>query len=95
MTKKQKWLVFTPVVIIGFFVLLLIFGLAKASFAMASLGSSIGVYIGAKAGNKKAREVDAYREEWLAKRRGGKGNPAASEKNEPLGNDSSSQDGRN
>ena len=37
--------------------------------AMAGLGSGLGAWIGVRYGNKKAREVDQYREEWLGKRK--------------------------
>ena len=37
-------------------------------------GAGLGAWLGVYFGNKKAREVDAYREEWLAKR-AGRANP--------------------
>ena len=40
------------------------------SYWLVRLGSGMGVWLGARWGNKKAREVDEYREEWLAKRSG-------------------------
>lgn len=40
-------------------------------YSIVGLGAGIGPWIGAYFGNKRAREVDAYREEWLSRRAGG------------------------
>ena len=42
-----------------------------SAYWLIGAGSGIGVWLGVRWGNKKAREVDAYREEWLGKRRNG------------------------
>jgi hypothetical protein len=34
----------------------------------AGLGAGVGAWLGISAGNKRARETDAYRERWLSKR---------------------------
>lgn len=41
-----------------------------ASWLIAA-GAGIGVTLGVYFGNKKARKVDAYREEWVGRRAGG------------------------
>lgn len=38
-------------------------------YSLIGLGAGLGPLIGAYFGNKKAAEVDAYREEWLGKRK--------------------------
>lgn len=42
-----------------------------SAYWLIGAGSGIGVMLGVRWGNRKARKVDAYREEWLGKRNSG------------------------
>lgn len=62
----------------GFIIIAIIIGILVAvgvsiwqgsAYWLVGAGSGLGVWLGVPWGNKKAREVDAYREEWLGKRR--------------------------
>lgn len=37
--------------------------------ALIAVGCGLGAFLGVQRGDKKARETDAYREEWLGKRK--------------------------
>ncbi|GEM_PF-4693861 len=54
---------------VGVLVILVSWWLGNA-YWLVGLGSGLGVWLGVRWGNKKAREVDEYRKEWLAKRSG-------------------------
>ncbi|MDJ0356497.1 hypothetical protein [Paenarthrobacter sp. PH39-S1] len=59
--------------IVLFAVIVLVIGVAASmycgrGYALAGVGSGIGSWLGVSAGNKEARETDAHRDEWLAKR---------------------------
>lgn len=66
MTGKRILVTISIVVGVGLIVGL-VFGW---EYSIVGLGAGLGPWIGAYFGNKKAREVDAYREEWLSRRAG-------------------------
>ena len=47
----------------------LFFGWDLLGLALTGLGCGIGAYLGVSLGNREAKKVDAYREEWLNKRK--------------------------
>lgn len=78
MTKK-KWplvvvVVAAGVVSVGFFA-----GWETAAGLVMASGTVLGVSLGAFIGNRKARKVDAYRDEWIAKRSRRKSTPGHEE----------------
>ena len=54
---------------VGILVILVSWWLGNA-YWLVGLGSGLGVWLGVRWGNRKAGEVDKYREKWLAKRSG-------------------------
>lgn len=50
-----------------------IWGWEMSFAAVIVLGGALGVALGVSSGNKKAREVDEYREQWLSKKPHSKG----------------------
>lgn len=78
MTKK-KWplivvVIAAGVVSVGFFA-----GWETAAGLVMGSGTVLGVSLGAFIGNRKARKVDVYRDEWIAKRSGRKSTPSHKE----------------
>ncbi|MDN3905502.1 hypothetical protein [Arthrobacter sp. YD2] len=71
--RRRRMVLLTYIVaaiVVAVFVSLLV---GDASWLIAA-GAGMGVTLGVYFGNRKAREVDAYRREWLGKRAsGGKG----------------------
>lgn len=57
----------------------LFFGWDLLGLALTGLGCGIGAYLGASLGNREAKKVDAYREEWQHKRK--KRTPPVGERN--------------
>lgn len=66
----NRWIlfaVFFVVLLVGAFLLDQTFGWNTAGVA-AGLGAGVGAWLGISAGNKRARETDAYRDRWLSER---------------------------
>lgn len=68
----SRWVVYVTVfaaLLIGAFVVDRIFGWNTIGI-MAGSGAGLGAWLGIRAGNKRAKETDAYRAQWLSKRAG-------------------------
>lgn len=74
--SKKKWLLVAVVVAAGVVSVGFLAGWEIAAGLVMASGTVLGVSLGAFIGNRKARKVDAYRDEWIAKRSGRKSTPS-------------------
>ena len=77
--SKKKWLLVAVVVVAAGISVGFLAGWEIAAGLVMASGTVLGVTLGGFIGNRKAREVDAYRDEWIAKRSGRKSTPPQEE----------------
>ena len=68
MLGKRKVLVASLIVAAVVVTLGLLWGWEWGAGVLIGLGASLGTWLGVKSGNKRAKETDEYRKQWLNKR---------------------------